>query len=381
MKMRQTDLRRLEQLATWRPEHGVISIFFDIDPGDRSGSWRLALKDGLNELREPQEHDAKLAMRETVKRVLERFDPDDEPPSGRSQIGFVEVARKEGREDWSSMQIESRLALVRHGPRALLLPMFDLLARARPRPVLAVSAERVRGWIWSEGKLEPRPGWDAELAIYEGHERKAPAMADPARGQATSSSGRDQFGQRLEENRKRFLRDLAKQVSEDTRLNGSELFAIGEAPYLDDFASALPAGLDVHRVEGPDVIGEKEEAIAERIGPAIDQALARREQELAKGAIDAAMASEGRGATGVNEVSEALVEGRVEQLLLDPSYEIALADLSPTMRENVSDGEALGGAELMVEQALRTSAVVIPVANEAAEALREHGGAAALLRY
>jgi hypothetical protein len=379
--MRDADRRRLEQLAAWRPEHGVISTFFEIDPGDRSGSWRLALKDGLNEIREPQEHDAKLAIRETVKRVLERFDPDDEPPTGRSQTGFVEVARKEGAEEWSSMQIESRFTLVRHGPRPVLLPMIELLRRARPRPVLAVSAERVRGWIWSEGRLEPRPEWDAELAIYAGHERKAPAMADPARGQATSSSGHDQFGQRLEENRKRFLRDLAKQVSEDARLNGSELFAIGETHYLDDFASGLPAGLDVQRVEGTDAIGEKEEAIAERVAPAIDQALARREEELTRGAIDATMASEGRGAAGVNEVSEALAEGRVEQLLLDPDQEIVIADLSPTLRESVGDGEVLGGAEMMVEQALRTSATVVPVANAAAETLREHGGAAALLRY
>jgi uncharacterized membrane protein len=379
--MRDADRRRLEQLAAWRSEHGVISVFFEIDPGDRSASWRVELKDGLSELREPDDHDAKLALRETVQRVLERFDADDEPPSGRTQTGFVEVARKEGAEDWSSMQIASRMTLVRHGPRPLLLPIVDLLVRARPRTVLAVSAERVRGWIWSEGKLEPQPAWDAELAIYAGHERKAPAMADPAHGQATSSSGRDQFGQRLEENRKRFLRDLAKQVSEDTRLNGSELFAIGEAPYLDDFASALPSGLEVHRVEGPDVIGEKEEAIAERVGTAIDQALARREEELTRGAIDAALASEGRGAVGVNEVSEALAEGRVEQLLLDPKQEIALADLSPTLREGAGDGEVLGAAEMMVEQALSTSAVVIPVANVAAETLREHGGAAALLRY
>jgi hypothetical protein len=41
----------------------------------------------------------------------------------------------------------------------------------------------------------------------------------------------------------------------------------------------------------------------------------------------------------------------------------------------------LDGAELMIELALRTSADVTPVGREVAEALRRHGGAAALLRY
>jgi Bacterial archaeo-eukaryotic release factor family 10 len=379
--MREVDRRRLEELSGWRPPHGVISAYFNIDRGDRSGGWRVALKDGLKELPELDDHDGKLALRETVERVLEHFDPDSEPPPGRAQIGFVEVARESGTEDWSSMQIASRITSVGHGPRPRLLPLIDLLNRGRPRPVVAVSAERLRGWVWEGGKLEAEPRWDAELAIYPGHERKAPAMADPARGHATSSSGRDQFGQRLEDNRKRFLRDLAHQVSEDTRLNGSEVFAIGEAPYLDEFASGLPADLDVHRIEGPDVINEKDEEIAERVGPAVERALAEHEAELAKHTIDAAMAAEGRGATGANEISEALLEGRVEKLLLDVGQEFPLDDLTSLAREAVEDGDALGGAELMVELAMRTSAEVTPIENEAAEIVREHGGVAALLRY
>jgi len=379
--MRDAERRRLEQLAGWRPKHGVISAFLDIDRGDRTGRWRVELKDGLSELTEPDDHDGKLAVRETVQRVLERFDADTEPPPGRAQVGFVEVARKNGTDDWSSMQITPRETVVRHGPRPLLCPLIDLLSRGRPHPVVAVSAERVRGWIWNQGKLEEEPGWGAELAIYPGHERKAPAMSDPARGQATSSSGRDQFGQRLEENRKRFLRDLARGLSEDERARESELIAIGEAPYLDEFASSLPSTVQVRRLEGPDVISEKEEAIAERVGPEIDRALAEREKDLTKTVIDAAMASNGNGAVGPNDTSEALAEGRVEHLLLDCGRRFPLDELSPPALEILPDGKALDGAELMIELALRTSADVTPVGNEAGETLAEHGGVAALLRY
>jgi hypothetical protein len=379
--MRDAERRRLEQLAGWRPKHGVISAFLDIDPGDRTGRWRVELKDGLSGLVEPDDHDGKLAVRETVRRVLGRFEADTEPPPGRAQVGFVEVARKKGTEDWSSFQIAPRETVVQHGPRPLLCPLIDLLSRGRPHPVVAVSAERVRGWIWSQRRLEEQPGWGAELAIYPGHERKAPAMSDPARGQATSSSGHDQFDQRLEENRKRFLRELAHELSEHAQVRESELIAIGEAPYLDEFASALPAAVQVRRLEGPDVISEKEEAIADRVGPEIERALAERETELTKSTIDAAMARNGNGVVGVNDTLEALAEGRVEHLLIECEGQIPLEELSPLALELIPDGKALDGAELLVELALRTAADVTPVGNGARETLVEHGGVGAQLRY
>jgi hypothetical protein len=379
--MRNAERERLERLVAWRPPYGVISAFFDIDRADRSDAWRVELKDGLRALQEPDDHEGKLALRETVQRVMERFDPDTEPPPGRAQVGLVEVAREEGIEDWTSLQIRQPETVIGHAPRPLLRPLIELIKRGRPHPVLAVSAERVRGWIWNRGRLEGESRWDAELSIYPGRERKAPAIADPASGHATSSSGRDQFGQRLEENRKRFLEDFARLLNEDERVRGADLIAIGEAPYLDEFAAGLPSSVQARLLEGADVINEPDEAIAERVGPEIERALWEREAELVSRAIDATMANGGNGAAGVNEVSEALLEGRVEHLLLDAEQQFALDDLSPLARDSVDDGGRLDGAELMIELAIRTSAEVTPVRAEAAEALRQHGGAAALLRY
>jgi release factor family 10 len=379
--MLDAERRRLDQLVAWRPPYGVISAFLDIDRADRSGAWRVELKDGLSALEEPVDHEGKLAVRETVQRLMERFDPEAEPPPGRVQIGFVEVARDEGTEDWTSLQIPSPETVIRHGPRPLLRPLLELINRGRPHPVLAVSAERVRGWIWNRGRLEAESQWDAELAIYPGRERKAPAIADPASGQATSSSGRDQFGQRLEENRKRFLEDFARLLNDDERVRGADLIAIGDAPYLEEFAAGLPSTIQARLLEGSDVINEPDDAIAKRVGPEIERALAEREAALVKSAIDATMATGGNGAAGVDDVSEALVEGRVEHLLLDTEQQFQLDDLSPPALDGVESGERLGGAELMIELALRTSADVTPVRGQAAEGLREHDGAAALLRY
>jgi release factor family 10 len=379
--MQDAERERLQRLAAWRPPHGVISIIFDIDRGDRGGGWRVELRDGLDQLEEPQGHEGKLALRETVKRVLERFDPQDEPPPGRAQIGFVEVARKGGTENWSELQISADQTVVRHAPRPLLRPLIGLFNRARPHLVLAISGERIRAWVWDGGRLERAPEWDTELSIYPGHERKAPAMADPARGHATSSSGRDQFGQRLEENRKRFVHDLAKRLAESGRIRGTEVIALGEAPHLEEFSAALPSTVQLRAIEGADVIGEPDGAIAERVGPEIERALAERESALTRSVIDAAMAREGRGAVGVHETSAALAEGRVEHLLLDSVRHISTQELSPLAVEAVAEGGDLDAAELLVELALRTSADVTAVRTEAAESLLEHGGVAALLRY
>ena len=361
--MQDAERRRLEQIVAWRPKHGVISAYFDIDRGDRGDAWRVELKNGLGELSEPDDHEGKLAVRETVARVLERFDPDNDPPLGRAQVGFVEVARDQGTEDWSSLQISSRETVVKHGPRPLLHPLIDLINRGRAHPVLVVSAERVRGWLWDRGQLEPESAWGAELAIYPGRE-----------------SGHDQFGQRLEDNRKRFLEDFARALNEDGRVRGSQVITIGEAPYLDEFVAGLPASVETRKLEGPDVINEPEAAIAELVGPEIERALDEREADLVRSIIDAAM-SGGRGAAGINETSEALLEGRVEHLVLAFDGEVTLDELTPPARESIEDADQLGAAELMIELALRTSADVTPVTGDAGEALREHGGAAALLRY
>jgi hypothetical protein len=378
--MRDAERARLQRLSGWRPANGVISAYFDIERGDRSGGWRVELRDRLDRLSVAEGRRERIAMRESVKRIRERFPADSEPPPGRAQIGFIEVAREPRIEDWSSLQIPLGKTVVSHAPRPLLLPLIELLSRGRPHPVLAISADRVRGWIWSQGQLRPESAWDAELAIYPGHERKAPAMTDPARGQATSSSGHDRFGKRLEENRRRFMHDLARRLAEDERVRGTELIALGEAPYLEAFAAALPTTIGLRRLES-DVIGESDGAIAKRVGPLIAQALARREVDLVRGAIDAAMAREGRGAVGVQETSSALAEGRVDHLLLDAERQISPSELSPSARETGGDGGALDGGELMIELALRTSADVTTVGGEAAGTLGDHGGAAALLRY
>jgi hypothetical protein len=227
--------------------------------------------------------------------------------------------------------------------------------------------------------LEPEPDWDLELGYYPGRERKSQRPQDPARGQAVSASGKDQFGQKLEENRHRFLREVAARIGEDEGVRGGELLVIGERSHVDEFESSLPETVRLVALRGPDVIGESDGAIAARVDSLLDTAVAERESELIRSALDAAMARGGNGAVGSAETSGALAEGRVAHLLLEVGRRFPLNDLSPNARAQ-GDGNIEGG-ELMVELALRTSAEVTSVSGLAAAQLAQHGGVAALLRY
>jgi hypothetical protein len=364
--MRDADRDRLQQLLDWRSEHGVISACFDVDPADRGEGWRILVKDGLGALEEPDEHDSKVAVRETTARLLERYAPGSPPPGGRAQFDFAEVTRKDGSEDRWSSQLSLGDAEWSLAPRPILRPLIDLRIRGTAHAVLAVSAERVRGWVWSDGLFEAEAGWEEELeTALEGRPK-----------------GRDEYARHLEELRKRFLRGVGESLRHDPRIEGTELIAIGEAPHLSELVDVLDPGVVVRRVEGTDVIEESDAQIAGRAGAVVGQVLDDREADLSRRAIDGALASQGRGSIGVDETSIALAEARVDHLLVDYQRSVSLEELNPLARETIREAERpQDGAEVMIELALRSSAEITTARGRGAELLREHGGAAALLRY
>src|SRR3954470_5476177 len=94
------DEGELRSLAEWAPPLGVLSVMVSADPGDRSEGWRAQLKDDVRAAVAPHEngeHERKIALRATAERLLDRL-AEDVPPSARTVVGFVEVAREEATE-------------------------------------------------------------------------------------------------------------------------------------------------------------------------------------------------------------------------------------------------------------------------------------------
>jgi peptide subunit release factor 1 (eRF1) len=367
--LRAPDEKTLRSLLDWQPKLGVISVYLAIDPADRGEPWRAELKDQLGSIVEAEEdkHDRGPALAATIERIKNRF-ADSAPPSGRCQIGFCEVAKKDGREIWMPAQMHRDRTEVVDRDHPYLTPLLEMLDDGAPVGILVVSAERVRLYEWALGSLSDVQDWEAILFMPDWREQKAQSSPDPARVQGTSSSGHDQFDRRLDANRERFLEQVGGLVGREAQdRRWRAVFAFGDQHHVDEVRSGLGQDVDLQLADDVDLISENDRGILlDRIETAIEQANRRRELRLVKTAIDAAMTPDGRGATGLSETEQSLTQGRVRHLIFD----------AESSERDVAEME-----DDLVEAALRTSADVTPVEGEAAEALREHGGVAALLRY
>jgi Bacterial archaeo-eukaryotic release factor family 5 len=372
----------LEELHGWEAPDGVLSVYFEIDPGDRGEGWRIDLSHRLRDLVEENSGSPhRKLVAGAADRVLARFPKAAAHPSGRAQAGLVELG-EEGRERWQSFQLPLGRTAVSMGPRPSLRPLAALLERGGIHPVLAVSAERTVGWIWEDGDLRHFEDWDSELEIVPGHERKAHTVHDPASGQATSSSGRDQYGQHLEANRQRFLHEAGRRVAAAAASRDwHEPLIIGESLYVEEAAEGLTQPVEAHLIKGHNVINEPEGRLQERVDVAMAEIRLGRERAAAERAIDAAMASKGNGEVGVNATGTALAEARVEELVYDMDASVEVDELGPGATAVADGWQGDDGVELMVALAIETSAAITPVEDAAAAMLTEHGGVAALLRY
>jgi hypothetical protein len=363
------DEKTVRQLLDWRPELGVLSVYVAIDPADRGEPWRVELRNQLDSAIEAEQdlHGRRRALAATAERIKAHF-PEQLPPSGRCHIGFCEVAEKDGREFWIAAQMHREETEVVDRDHPHLTPLLELLDEGAPIGVLAVSSERVRLHEWALGSLSDVQDWEAVLFMPDWRERKSQSSPDPARVQGTSSSGHDQFDQRLDANRARFLEQVGGLVAaEADARRWRRVIAFGDSNQVEQLRSGIHDRVPVELADDVDVISENDHGqLLERVETAVDRDNRRREAELVRAAIDAANTPDGRGATGLNEIEQSLTQGRVRHLIFDAE------SAEPDVLELEDD---------LVEAALRTSADVTPVEGEAAEMLREHGGVAALLRY
>jgi hypothetical protein len=363
------DEKTIRALLDWRPDLGVISVYVAIDPADRGEPWRVELRNRLDALVDAEEdkHERRKALAATVERIRAHF-PDEQPRSGRFHVGFCEVAERDGRDIWLAAQVQRDETEVVDRDHPYLTPLLEVLDEGAPVGVLAVSSERVRLYEWVLGSVSDVQDWEAIVFTPDWRERKSQSSPDPSRVHGSSSSGHDQFDQRLDANRERFLEQVGGLVGQEAEARSwRRVFAFGDSNHVDQIRHAVGERASVELADDADVISDNDRGrLLERVERAVDEANRRREIELVRAAIDAANTPNGRGAVGLAEIEESLTRGRVRHLLLD-------AESSARDIQEMEDE--------LVEAALRTSADVTPVEGEAAEILREHGGVAALLRY
>lgn len=388
--MRLPSAEALRGLVEWDVPYGVLSVYAEIDPGDRGGAWRIALRDQLDAAvaaAGAEDRDQQLAIKATAGRIRERFEPAT-PPSGRMQIGFVACATKPTREvpeEWFAVQYPVERTLATYGERPNVRGLAEILDDGRARGVAALSSERVRLFEWRHGEITELAERELELIEAEWRERKAPRMRDPASGHAVSSAGHDQHDQRLDQHRRRFMKESAGVARQALGAEAAdELLCLGEAGLCEAFLGGWDTRPRHVTLDAVDVIAEPTSVIAERATAKLIEADADRDSELVERALGAARSPTGAGALGLADTARALARGQVERLLIDAERDLPADGIDDGLRaelESISPAPSGALDQWMVEEAIRTSAAITAIRADPAERLAEHGGVAALLRY
>jgi hypothetical protein len=364
--MSEPTLEEAREISEWRPPLGVLSVYLGFDPADRGGAWRTELRNALDAILESHkeaEHEHRVALRATAKRLTERFEDGDLRPPPRGEVGFVEVAEKEGVEHWWGTAAPPIAdACAEYAPEPVVAPLIALTCRGANRGVALLSSERVRLLRCDAGTLGELEDWELSLLSLDWRERKSQSTNNPARAQGVSSSGHDQYGERLEHNRERFLNECGGLAARALEENGlDQIIAFGPAKDADWFEAGFGSA-KAKLVHGGDaeVISAPKGKLNELVAEAIERLDSERDRAVVERALGGAKGG-GRGSLGIQETKEALAEGRVDHLVFDAALD--------------------GDAESLVRAAFAGSATVTIVRDELAAPLAEAEGVAAILRY
>jgi Bacterial archaeo-eukaryotic release factor family 10 len=364
--MSEPTLEEAREVSEWRPPLGVLSVYLGFDPADRTGTWRTELRNALDAILESHkeaDHANRVALRATAKRLIERFEDGDLRPPPRGEIGFVEVAEKEGIEHWwGTGAAPVAAACAEYAAEPVVAPLLALLCRGGARGVALVSAERVRLLRCAGGALEELEDWELSLFSLDWRERKSQSTNNPARGQGVSASGHDQYGERLEHNRQRFLSECGALAGRPLEEHGlDEAIVFGPAKDAESFEHGFSAAkAKVVRGSDADLISTPTGKLNGVVTEAIERLDGERDQALVERALGEGKGGS-RGSAGIQETKEALGEGRVDHLILDRALD--------------------GDVESLIRAAFAGSAQVTIVHDELAEPLAEAEGVAAILRY
>jgi hypothetical protein len=343
------------ELSEWRPGGGVASVYVEIDPGDRSEGWRIALKDEVAKLPDG-----------VAARVLSRFSEGRAPRPGRGEIGFMEASGD--REVWTSVQMGLGGVIAIHAPRPFLTPLVRLLDEGGPFGVVVVALEQVRVLEWALGRTDELDGWELEITSLDWRERKAPQRNPQTGGTGTTAAGHDQYQERLDHNRHAFLKRAGHLIAERYGdRNWKRIVVIGEGDRPQLLSKGLGPTAELVHVVPHDLIREPAAKIGERIAEEAEHLNRRREERLVE-RIDEAIGADPGAALGQDEVLRALEMAQARHVIFDPDHEF----------EPVN---GLPAGEQFVALALATAAEVTPTQGLAAASLKRRGGVAALLRF
>lgn len=385
---------RMAPVVGLRDQIGVLTVYVGIDPVAEATSrppWEIELNAQLQSLRARVRAEAEHERWVAFNRRLDALAPTfarlvDAAEHGRGRALFAAVGSDEVHTIAAQTSFPTQATL---GTVAHVVPVLRA-DDGHPLGLVLVGRDRVRVLEMHLGEVVERATFDVEPVVADGPERKGPSAANPLRAQQTVAH-RERYERHLEANHRRLLERAAERISHTAVERGWEFAVVagdprGAQPLIDALTAA---GVEAEPVDR-DLDGLAPTRAVAELTPFLETGKSRRNLMLAQRARDMAL-SGGRGAVGLADVLSALAEGRVDRLLIDgerpllgavgPNGELVPPGIRPAgIAETELEPEPLL-ADRMVLQALQTGARVTVVDGEAAAALADADGVAALLRW
>jgi hypothetical protein len=390
-------------LLELRDPLGVLSVYVDADPTRRGRrpEWEVEIRHQIDELRErvkrEQEHARWKAIHDALDALEDEIAEAVEPAvEGRGRALFAPLSGGPPRRVRLQLRFPNLVVLEED---AYLAPLVSALDEARPTGILNVARDGLRAVQTALGQVEEVAWLGLEVGTNRWRDIRGTPGHRPAGGggaavapHQSGSAQKDRFERRLEDHQIRFVKDAAGAVEELARAHGWErLVLVGDPRLTGPLREALPASspFELLELEGTQEWRRPHELV-EAVAPELERVHRRRELELVREALDRAAAG-GAGAAGPAAVLDALIQGRVETLLIESGRR--LAGVRAPDGRLAPEGAVPEGAraedltpephlvERMTELALGSSGEAVTVEGEAAEALARAGGVAAILRW
>lgn len=372
---------------------GVLSVYVGHVPEDAANPQPRAPIDVRNQTRalkeelEGRDPDLAAAVDKRLSELSGEIDRLCDPREhGRGRVLFAGV--DSGRVETVQLQVTLPTRVVHH-ERAFIRPLVAAHDEGRPAGILVVHRHGARLLRWALGEAEELASWDFETGDLS-RQKSGPTPAQPQHpGHGTDHKERHE--ERVDEHRHRFFRSVADEVLSTLKEHGWDRLVLSGPPKICDEVEDLVSG-NAHRLLAADQNWEDAppHKVAEQVEPLLRTIHRDRERDLVDAAVERALGGNA-GAVGLRNVCAALNEGRVSHLLFrsdlqHEGYVSSEGTIHPRVEGSMADSDVELTreplfVERMVERAVGTDAEVTPVDEDVADALDEHEGVAALLRW
>lgn len=379
---------------------GVLTVTAGFVPGtdEDQEATRIDLQNQLRDaqarLEEQDRTDRARALEKLVAQLGDHLDGLLSPRAhGRGRVLIATLSDGERRHLNVQPPFENRVVVE---DRAFVRPLVAAIDEGRPAGIVVGTRAGARVLEWTLARTRQLADLDFELTDAQMADRGGgPVEPNPTRGQQTVSH-REQFEDRVDENRHRFLKDVAGTVAQMTAERGWDRVVVAGSGRIREELSGLLRNGD----HGTELIpagdstawdGLSTGRISQEVWPLLRQVHRDREQRLVHRAVETAQAG-GAAALGPRRVCDAANVGRVDHLLFGGDVEVVgqLAE-DGTVHDDVHGAAAQAGLEMtrephlverLVEKVLSMGGRVTRIDDEdAAATLADHDGLAAILRW